>query len=68
MPMQCRFDEGDASMSKHFEDQIVVRVAKPLRDELESAARADGRPLASQVRKILTDFAAERILERSSAA
>jgi hypothetical protein len=57
-------------MSKpvHFEDQIVVRVAKPLRDELEIAARADGRPLASQVRKILTDFAAARILERASAA
>jgi hypothetical protein len=54
-------------MSKHFEEQIVVRVAKPLRDELESAAQADGRPLSSQVRLILIDFATARVVARTKA-
>jgi hypothetical protein len=35
-----------------------------LRDELESAARADGRPLSNQIRKILLDFAAARVISR----
>jgi hypothetical protein len=50
-----------------LEEQIVVRIAKPLRDELESAARADGRPLSNQVRKILIDFATSRVIGRASA-
>jgi hypothetical protein len=56
-------------MSKHvhFEEQIVLRVAKPLRDELEAAAQADGRPLSNQIRKVLTDYAARRIIKRSNA-
>ena len=56
-------------MSKpvHFQEQLVIRVAKPLRDELESAARADGRPLSNQVRKILIDFATARVTERAEA-
>ena len=56
-------------MSKHihFEEQLVIRIAKPLRDELESAAQADGRPLSNHVRKILIDFATARVLGRTNA-
>jgi hypothetical protein len=54
-------------MSKHFEEQIVVRLARPLREELESAAQADGRPLSNQVRKILIDFATARVVARTNA-
>jgi hypothetical protein len=50
-----------------LEEQIVVRIAKPLRDELERAAEADGRPLSNQVRKILIDFAVERVTARANA-
>jgi hypothetical protein len=49
-----------------LEEQIVVRIAKPLRDELESAAQADGRPLSNQVRKILVDFATSRVIGRAN--
>jgi hypothetical protein len=51
----------------HFQDQLVVRVAKPLRAELESAAQDDGRVLSNQVRKILIDFAAARVIDRELA-
>jgi hypothetical protein len=56
-------------MSKHihFEEQLVIRIAKPLRAELESAAQADGRPLSNQIRLILTNFAVARVLDRTNA-
>ena len=49
------------------DDQIVIRVAKPLRAELESAAQEDGRELSNQIRKILIDFATRRVIDRNSA-
>jgi hypothetical protein len=55
-------------MSKHFEDQIVLRIAAPLRAELESAARSDGRTLSGQARHILLNYATDRVLERGRAA
>jgi predicted HicB family RNase H-like nuclease len=51
----------------HFEAQIVVRVAKPLRDELESAALADGRSLSNHIRKLLIDIATARTVARANA-
>jgi hypothetical protein len=50
----------------HYEDQLVVRIARPLRAELESAAQDDGRVLSNQIRKILIDFAATRVLDRET--
>lgn len=55
------------SKSVRFEEQLVIRVAKPLREELEAAAMADGRPLSNQIRKVLTEFATARVLSRTSA-
>jgi len=48
----------------HFEEQIVIRVPGPLRDELASAAQADDRPLSTYVRKLLIDFATARVIDR----
>ncbi len=50
----------------HLEEQLVVRIARPLRAELESAAQDDGRVLSNQVRKILVDFAAARVIDREA--
>jgi hypothetical protein len=50
-----------------LEEQLVIRVAKPLRDELESAAREDARPLASYVRRLLIEHATARVTERAEA-
>jgi hypothetical protein len=54
-------------MSKKVRDaQIVVRVAAPLKSELEDAASADDRSVSDYVRKILTDFATSRVLGRAN--
>jgi hypothetical protein len=51
----------------HFEEQVVVRIARPLRTELESLARADGfNSLSKELRKILVDYAAARVLDREA--
>jgi hypothetical protein len=50
------------------DQQIVVRIAAPLRSELEAAASADGRTLAGLVRLVLIDFASQRLAERLSEA
>jgi hypothetical protein len=56
-------------MSKvHRDEQIVIRVATPLKRELEAAAAADEHDLSGLVRKVLIDFAAKRIVLRESAA
>ena len=50
-----------------LEEQLVIRVATPLRQELESAARSDDRPLSAYVRRLLIDHATARLIERASA-
>jgi hypothetical protein len=56
-------------MSKHvhFDDQIIVRVPRPLREELELAAREDDRSLTQFIRKQWVELATERVLERAGA-
>jgi hypothetical protein len=51
---------------KKCDDQITVRIAAPLRVELEHAAADDGRELSSLVRKILIDHAAQRVVDRAT--
>jgi hypothetical protein len=50
------------------EEQLVVRVAGPLRQQLETAAQQDGRTLSSMVRRILLDWAAAQVSDRAKAA
>jgi hypothetical protein len=45
------------------EQRISVRVAGPLRDELEAEAVQDGRPLADYVRRLLIDAVAARMVQ-----
>lgn len=52
---------------KKRDDQITLRVAGTLRAELEAAASADEMGLSGLVRKVLIDFAAKRITERTGA-
>ena len=54
--------------TKTRDGRIIVRVAMPLRDVLESEATADGRNLSSLIRKILIDHAARQIVARETAA
>jgi hypothetical protein len=39
--------------------QIVLRVPSTLRDRIETAAEAEGRPLANMVRRILESWATD---------
>jgi hypothetical protein len=56
-------------MSKTNRDErIVIRVAAPLRSELELEADNDGRPLAALVRLLLINHAEQRMAERGEAA
>lgn len=55
-------------MSKVRDQMIVVRVATPLRSELEAAAVEEGRTLSNLVRKILIDHASERLAGRITEA
>jgi hypothetical protein len=68
--MHLRFwcDKEALKMKKqiHYAEQLVVRVSRPLKTELESAAQDDGRVLSNQIRKILIDFAAARVLDREA--
>jgi uncharacterized protein (DUF1778 family) len=48
--------------------RIIVRVAGPLRDVIEAAADADGRTVSSMVRRVLIQWASDRIANRTSAA
>jgi hypothetical protein len=52
---------------KRRDDQITLRVAGTLRAELEAAASADDIGLSGLVRKVLIDYAAQRIAERAGA-
>ena len=56
-------------MSKHkLAGQLVIRVSGPLHAALEAAAAADGRPLATHVRHILTEYADRRRVSEALAA
>jgi hypothetical protein len=48
------------------EDQLVVRVSRSLKSELEAAASADGRGLSSMVRRVLIDWASQRVVNRET--
>jgi hypothetical protein len=56
-------------MSRNIrDDQIVVRISRPLRAALENVAMADGdRGLSGIVRKALVDFATKHVTERAGA-
>jgi hypothetical protein len=50
------------------DDQITLRIPRPLRAALEDAALADGdRGLSGICRKVLIDFAAKHVTERAGA-
>jgi hypothetical protein len=44
------------------EQRISIRLAGSLLDQLATEAAQDGRPLAGQVRKILVDHVAHRVV------
>jgi hypothetical protein len=48
------------------EDQLVVRVSRSLKSELEAAAAADSRGLSSMVRRVLIDWASQRVVNRET--
>jgi hypothetical protein len=50
-----------------YEQPISIRIPRALKDELQEAADADYRPLATLVRAILTEFARSRSAERTAA-
>lgn len=50
------------------EEQVAIRMSGLLRAELEAAAAEDGRPLAAQIRKVLVEWAAERVTSRGRIA
>ena len=59
--MQCR------QATQHRDEQLVVRLARPLKRELEGAAAEERRrSTADLVRTILVDRAANRMIERTS--
>ena len=52
---------------QHRDEQLVVRLARPLKRELEAFAAAEHRrSTAELVREILVDWAAQRMTERTS--
>jgi hypothetical protein len=58
--MRCR------QATRHRDEQLVIRLARPLKRELEAAAAAERRrSTAEKVRLILIDWAAERLAERN---
>jgi hypothetical protein len=48
------------------DDQLVVRISRSLRAELEAAASADSRGLSSMVRRVLIDWASRRVIDRQT--
>jgi hypothetical protein len=63
------FRQHEVSMAKTVRDkQLVIRIAAPLRCELERAAAEDSRTLSDKVRLVLVDWAADRAVQREQAA
>jgi uncharacterized protein (DUF1778 family) len=50
------------------DEKITVRIAEPLRAELEAAAGAEGRTLSDVARRALVEFASRRIVDREKKA
>jgi hypothetical protein len=48
--------------------RLAVRVAEPLRAELERAAEEEHRKFGDKVRAVLIDWAADRAVQREQAA
>jgi hypothetical protein len=57
--MHCR------QASHHRDEQLVIRLARPLKRELEAAAEERRRSTADLVREILVTWAAQRMTERN---
>jgi hypothetical protein len=53
---------------KICEDEIHLRVAGPLRRQLEGWAAEESRGLSNLIRKILVEHTAQRIIERACSA
>jgi predicted HicB family RNase H-like nuclease len=49
-------------------EQIVLRVPPTLREQIESAAAAEGRSIANLTRRVLERYVAERNSSQSAAA
>jgi hypothetical protein len=66
--MALHYVAREVAMSKpvHFDDQIIVRVPTPLREELERAAREDDRSLTQFIRKQWVELATARVIDRTN--
>jgi len=51
---------------KKLNDQITLKLAGPLREELESWAAEESRGFSSLVRKLLVDCVTQRVIERGN--
>jgi hypothetical protein len=63
-------DDGMAKQTNKTlrDEQMVIRLSTPLRRELELAAEQDGRPVAALARRVLVDWAAQRVVDREGIA
>jgi hypothetical protein len=52
----------------HRNARLVIRIAEPLREQLEAAAREDGESVSSLVRQVLISFAGRRLVARERRA
>ena len=52
---------------KKNDDQICVKLSRPLRVELEDEAAAQSRSLSNLIRTLLINHTAQRITERNTA-
>jgi len=52
---------------KKFDDQVCLKLAGPLRSELENWAAEESRGLSSMIRKLLVDCVTQRVIERGDA-
>jgi hypothetical protein len=52
---------------KRFNEQICLKLAGPLRTELEDWAAEESRGLSSMIRKLLVDCVTQRITARAAA-
>jgi hypothetical protein len=53
-------------MTKRYDNQVCLKLAGPLRETLEVEAMARGRSLSWVIRKILIEYAAQRVVERAA--
>jgi predicted HicB family RNase H-like nuclease len=53
---------------KRYDDQVCLKLAGPLRAELEAEAAAHQRSLSSLIRTVLINHAAQRVVDRETQA